>query len=106
MSLQTASTAAFNELQEERDNYLAQVMSAEEAIGAKNSQLENVRRELDKVRREFGETKIQLDTIPVLEAQVIKSESSLLLCPRCFVSLGVIPGYLAVNGFMASVWHS
>ncbi|XP_071810140.1 optineurin-like [Asterias amurensis] len=65
----TASTAAFNELQEERDNYLAQLMSAEEAIGARNSQLENVRRELDKVRREFGEAKIQLDTIPVLEAQ-------------------------------------
>ncbi len=74
---QTASAAAFHELQEERDNYLAQLMSAEEAIAARATQLENARRELDKVHRELGVAKTQLDTIPVLEAQVYKVKFSL-----------------------------
>ncbi|XP_022081251.1 optineurin-like isoform X2 [Acanthaster planci] len=61
-STQGVSAAAVRELAEQRDNLTAQLMSAEEAIGAKQNQLE-------KVQRELQEAKTELETVPVLQAQ-------------------------------------
>ncbi|XP_038054539.1 optineurin-like [Patiria miniata] len=59
---QAVNATALRELAEQRDNLTAQLMSAEEAIGAKQDQL-------DKAQKELREAKTKLETIPVLEAQ-------------------------------------
>ena len=57
------NATALRELAEQRDNLTAQMLSAEEAIGAKEV-------ELQKVQKDLQAAKTELETVPVLQAQV------------------------------------